>query len=784
MPAQASEEELAAARLLSETLAKASGKACFPVQRESRWRFWQRGIFVGETQRARQELSLPGKTKLERAVGCHVSAKGVVLRSRWREDIGIAASWWLEKHAAARWFIPGPLGESVPQREDLIVAHGSEFFSPSFISRNVSGIGTSEGQAWYAVNRLRALFTHHHSMSAIYQPEDFARMPELAPLINGGKFVPKADTHNWQPNLVAKAAATHAAAVLRKRFREEPGLLSASVAMNDTLRYDQSAATLAAVGPPRYFRHQPDYSNLVFGYTNQVARELAQEFPDRFITAYAYYWTENVPEFPVEPNVIPYLTADRSQWFDPAYAAEDRELIRRWVAAGPKIVGIYDYYYGAPFVVPRPTLYAVTQGIPFAYEAGVRAFYAEIYPNWGLDGPKAWLAAQLLWDARQDPARLLDTYYHEYWQEAEEPMRKFFELCDRQWLNQPRPAYWLKYYNNEQQGRLFPSTVRRELREQLTRAESLARTEKVRARVQFTSAAFATTEAYVGFDEARDALSRLTMAAKPDADAVLAASQATRQARQQWEECMTRIKETHPLALSVSLRKEYQRHDPRRRALWRLLAVGRADEGREQFRAAFGDLVAGRLPVVAEGRELLIDGALARLVLRDEKTSTALEWVQSGAWRGHGEPYETRDIMLDVVRMEGEEAKAREQGQEKENDLRVLRFAGCKQETLSQWRPGKAGAWYVGTAQVRGKISPGNLTFLIISFLDAKGQHIGIGSIDGLPVGDWPKPVEMAVFLQAPAEAVQVGFGLRVLNQVNDDYVEFSRLSLKEMKAE
>ena len=63
-----------------------------------------------------------------------------------------------------------------------------------------------------------------------------------------------------------------------------------------------------------------------------------------------------------------------------------------------------------------------------------------------------------------------------------------------------------------------------------------------------------------------------------------------------------------------------------------------------------------------------------------------------------------------------------------------------------------------------------------------KGKYIGIGSIDRLPVGDWKEPVELAVFVRAPKEARQVGIGVRVLNQVNDDYAEFSQLSLKQLE--
>jgi len=217
------------------------------------------------------------------------------------------------------------------------------------------------------------------------------------------------------------------------------------------------------------------------------------------------------------------------------------------------VVGIYDYYEGAPQLMPRPTLYAVTQSIPYAYEVGVRAFYAESFANWGIDGPKYWLAAQLLWDAKQHPAALLDTYYREYWQEAAGPMREFFDLCDRQWLEQPLPSYWLKYFKDEHQALRFPPEVRLALRMKLEAAGRLAQSDTVRQRLEFTSAAFAVTEAFCEFSEARDRLSRLALAAPLDQAAVVAAAGTMRQGLGKLEIVLMRTKTKHPLAVTAKL---------------------------------------------------------------------------------------------------------------------------------------------------------------------------------------------------------------------------------------
>jgi hypothetical protein len=89
---------------------------------------------------------------------------------------------------------------------------------------------------------------------------------------------------------------------------------------------------------------------------------------------------------------------------------------------------------------------------------------------------------------------------------------------------------------------------------------------------------------------------------------------------------------------------------------------------------------------------------------------------------------------------------------------------------------------YVGTVKVRTRVSPGNMTFLIVTMLDEKGQYLGIGSTDRVPVGDWDEPVELVVLVRTPKNVRQIGLGVRVLNQVGGDYAEFSQLSLKRLE--
>ncbi|HVS54485.1 MAG TPA: DUF4838 domain-containing protein [Opitutaceae bacterium] len=777
VPVDAVPAERRAAELMQATLAEASSlpPAAFPIETENPATS-ARGIFVGATRRAAGLADfLPSGSvpPFDTAVGFAAAGETVIVRSERRIDCEMAASWFLERQVGAHWFMPGPLGEAIPRRAELAVATGREVARPGFVSRDLGGIdGDANGRAWFARNRLVERFEFAHHLGAIFPPEELRQHPEMAPMRAGRRYIPSDPSdYNWQPDLTNAAAIEHAAAAARAAFAADPNRLSFSLGENDSIRFDDSAATSAAVAPPRFFRHRPDYSDLVFGFANAVADRVRPAYPDRWLPTLAYYWAENTPRFPVAKNVVPYLTADRTQWFDPDFAAEDRALIAQWCRSGAGLVGIYDYLYGAPLLLPRPALDAVGESIPFEYRAGVRTYYAEMSPNWALDGPKPWLAAQLLWAPEQDPAALLDTYYREFWGEAAVPMREFFARGERAWRGQPRPAYWIKYYQDEHQAALFPPAVRAELRARLAAAQRLARTEAVRARVAFVAAGFSASDAFGDFCAARDRLSAFAHdGAKVDGlgRAWLDADAARRTFLVRHAE----VRAGQPLALAPQSIDIYVRNDPAGRAAHEL---ARSAEGRRFLtERAFlpwmdcGATADDLVRLAADGRELLADAPWSALAIRPVGGAADFEWTTPGSpWRGNGEPFETRRIVrTDVAGADS-----------------GLRFSGCRQESLGRWIAATPGALYEARVRVRAKVSPGNATFLILSFLDENQRHIGLGHVDRLPAAAATQELELDAIARAPREARYVGLGVRVTNQVNDDFAEFAGASLRSIPA-
>ena len=243
-------------------------------------------------------------------------------------------------------------------------------------------------------------------------------------------------------------------------------------------------------------RGMPNYSNRFFTFANRVAAELARTHRDKYLGCLAYNVTEPPPSFDVHPRIIPYLTAGRANWTDPAIRDGDQKLIRGWCRKVP-VVGIYDYYYGSGFISPRIFTYLSEASLKFAHQAGGRAFYAEIYSTWSLDGPKAYVASQLLWDVNQSAEKLVDDFCRDLFGKAAAPMQAYFGFLEQRWMSRPSgsPVMWQGSFDPSQL-EIWPAAACVEARRLLAQAEAAASgdEETVRQRVKLFSDGFRQTE--------------------------------------------------------------------------------------------------------------------------------------------------------------------------------------------------------------------------------------------------------------------------------------------------
>lgn len=370
-------------------------------------------------------------------------------------------------------------------------------------------------------NRLNQIYSFNHNLAKVFSEEVFATTPEVFSEVNGRRKVPRGSCGtDPQPDLTHPEAIEVAAQAAISHFADNPNSKSFSLSINDNVLFDTTERTEAAVSPLRYFRTRPNYTDLVFGFMNQVAKRVFEEGgawqtptgEDRYLTALSYYWAEPAPTITIHPRVMPVLTSDRAQWHDPDYRTQDKALIQAWAASGAERVATWDYYFGAPLLYPRQFNQWIVESIRHLSDEGIDVFYSQLPSFWGLDGAKAWFAAELLWNPEQDANALLDEYYDNFFGPASAPIRAFYETAERHRNDNEGQADWIKLYKDESGIALFSSEVLAEMRDYIELAKAKIGipakqdASRFQKRVQVVSEAFRLTELYADFDQSRRAL--------------------------------------------------------------------------------------------------------------------------------------------------------------------------------------------------------------------------------------------------------------------------------------
>ncbi|HAV11968.1 MAG TPA: hypothetical protein DCX06_00520 [Opitutae bacterium] len=434
----------------------------------------------------------------------------------------------------ARWYWSGELGLEYVGEVPNKLPRSRWFVAPAFIQRAMTWVDRDYSRR----NRLNQPFQFNHALANVFTPELYENDPEVFAMVKGSRPEPKGHRGtDAQPNLAHPRAVEIAAEAALSYFKKHPSALSFSLSINDNILFDESGETQALVTPLKYFRQRPDYTDYVFGFMNAVAEKVFNEAgawknangEERYLTALAYYWTEPSPSIRLHPRVMPVLTSDRAQWHDPEYRNEDEALIRRWSKSGAERIATWDYYFGAPYPYPRQLNQWIAESLRCLNKEGVDVFFSELSSTWGMDGAKAWLSSELLWDPEQDAEALLDEFYTHFFGAAAEDIRSFYETAEQHRNENEGKADWIKFYKDEAGIGLFSKAVLMQMRASLEAAKQAVQGDMKRsARVQIVSDAFSLTEAYAEFHQARLELIQGSLDHSPDLKARLNSYRAKR----------------------------------------------------------------------------------------------------------------------------------------------------------------------------------------------------------------------------------------------------------------
>ena len=353
-----------------------------------------------------------------------------------------------------RWYLPDELGEIVPKKPTIEIAALNLTVTPDFPVRFPYQYGKKFGGASRdeALWQLKMGFNQapditgigyiaHGTAMIISRDEAKEAHPEYYAIIGGQRKNGK----DYVPCLTSKGLFEENVKMVRMIFDyfEAP--------MVSVMPTDGFTATCQCEGcankptPERGWLGQ--YSDYVWEYVNNVAREVYKTHPDRKIVAMAYgsYFLPPTNIATFSPNIVVCMAQHRGGNMEAVRQARKEYLEK--LPKGSRQFMVYEYYLNARAGNAHPYLPAFYPHTAAADLKELKPFslgdYVEVYRAKGLDSFAAchlnlYVTGRFWWDAGQDVNALLDEYYSLFYGPACDAMKAFIEYCEANWSEMPK----------------------------------------------------------------------------------------------------------------------------------------------------------------------------------------------------------------------------------------------------------------------------------------------------------------------------------------------------------
>jgi hypothetical protein len=514
IPDTASEQIKEAARLMATCIAESTG-VTVPVVAESKADTTKPCVHVGKTAMAAKASEHLEGLDGDGFVLLPLDANNLVIvgPTDWGTEFGVYE--FLETRVGVRWLLPGPNGTYVPRLSEVTGPVKTLRQEPAAFSRLFSGLSGEAQSQWARRNRMHSRIEFHHNLLHLFPPETYTRThPEFFLIHDGKRYLPPDNNaHGWQPCFSAPGIVEEAVKNIKAYFAKHPQETSYSLGVNDSAGHCQCTQCQAKDSGNLNTIGIRDVSDCYFEWCNAVVTQVLKEYPDKWFGCLAYSQVFEPPSrVKVHPRIIPYITYDRLKWVRPEQNAEGHEVTERWHRTSP-VIAWYEYIYGTPYLLPRVYFRQMAENYRYASEHGVRAHYAEAYPNFG-EGPKLYLSLKLQWNPTQDADALLrDWYVACVGAEADEDLAAYYSIWEAFWTGPALRCGWYtakgEYLNFSSPAYLEVVDLERikQSRSLLEKVVGKTKTEDQRARARSLLRAFeyyeASAYAYAGGKEAR-----------------------------------------------------------------------------------------------------------------------------------------------------------------------------------------------------------------------------------------------------------------------------------------
>lgn len=376
---------------------------------------------------------------------------GNTVKGFWEQDGSgsMNAVHALLKQLGVRHYMPGELGRILPKMATISVGPIDESSKPDFAARtwrhNSYGRFSLEDVLWPRRLGMNSIYERSsptvlsHWLVHVHQTDEMkAAHPEYYALIGG-----KRDTEHrgYGTACFSSEGLVKEAANFARFLFDECNIRVVSLWPGDGLRVCECDLCKGK-----------NASELVWGFTDKVAREVYKTHPDKFVMGGAYTIYSEPPDSieKFSPNVIVSISnSGRLRMNDPEHWADYEARTRKWASKVEPgnllrgennryhIWGVEDGARGLPISYPAIHPLSVARDIKFlktmgSYgEDGEQAQLAGYWKHMPLEHITLYPQSQLLWDADQDVNQILDEYCNNFYGPAAKQMREAIDFAEK-----------------------------------------------------------------------------------------------------------------------------------------------------------------------------------------------------------------------------------------------------------------------------------------------------------------------------------------------------------------
>jgi len=466
---------------------------------------------------------------------------------------------FLDEFCGVRFYMPGELFTSRPTNSKITIGKVDLLDAPYVKVCNSTGYHNLRDEgAWIKRNALdRYQTSHQHNMYSRFAPKRFAKKyPKIYPILDGKRYIPESSSdQRWQPTFSEPTLVDAGYESAVEFFTQNPKKMYIGFSVQDSHIHGE-----ADMATPEVQKHGKvrGLSMLYWQFLNNLAARLEKTHPDKKIVGLVYASVRLAPPFKLHPNVIAWIQYKHSDigidktFREPTSEDSHRMNVRKWSKIATTL-GHHDWAQGNGFLIPRIYTHRLQTaflehdklGAPLKYVHG------EAYPNWGLDGPKLYMMAQIWWNPHVDVDQKLRQFCDDLFGPAASDMYAYFNTLETLYDNMNNDIerklfrWWSQFEVTESQ-----QAAVQQARAHLDKAQSRATTDLQKQRIELFAKTFTITEMLIELANGESYSPELaekicnygTEVLEPDPMTVYRASYRKQSMRKHFEAVVNRIK--------------------------------------------------------------------------------------------------------------------------------------------------------------------------------------------------------------------------------------------------